>query len=115
MDRLLNVKEAAGFLKVSEITIRRWTNVGRHEGDALQCLGQGGLDVTTLMNQNKLHHGDGMENPADLAAYISPNRLIVQGTLSATWRHGLGQEKTMAVETHQYAIYKGIIRESFLI
>lgn len=28
MDKLLNVKEAAAFLNVSEMTIRRWTNAG---------------------------------------------------------------------------------------
>lgn len=37
MERLLNVKEAADFLNVSEMTIRRWTNSG-----ALRCYRVGG-------------------------------------------------------------------------
>ncbi|MFO0753993.1 MAG: MEDS domain-containing protein [Thermodesulfovibrionales bacterium] len=37
MDKLLNIKEASEFLKVSEMTIRRWTNSGR-----LKCFRVGG-------------------------------------------------------------------------
>lgn len=37
MDRLLNVKEAAKFLNVSEMSIRRWTNKG-----SLKCFRVGG-------------------------------------------------------------------------
>jgi len=37
MDRLLNIKEAAEFLNVSEMSIRRWTNKG-----ALKCCRVGG-------------------------------------------------------------------------
>ncbi len=37
MDKLLNIKEAAAFLNVSEMTIRRWTNSGR-----LKCFRVGG-------------------------------------------------------------------------
>ena len=37
MERLLNIKDAAEFLNVSEITIRRWTNAGK-----LKCYRVGG-------------------------------------------------------------------------
>jgi excisionase family DNA binding protein len=37
MERLLDVKDAAAFLKVSEMTIRRWTNAGK-----LKCYRVGG-------------------------------------------------------------------------
>ena len=37
MERLLDVKDAAGFLNVSEMTIRRWTNSGK-----LKCYRVGG-------------------------------------------------------------------------
>ena len=37
MERLLDIKDAAGFLKVSEMTIRRWTNSGK-----LKCYRVGG-------------------------------------------------------------------------
>jgi excisionase family DNA binding protein len=37
MERLLDIKDAAGFLNVSEMTIRRWTNAGK-----LKCYRVGG-------------------------------------------------------------------------
>jgi len=37
MERLLDIKDAAGFLNVSAMTIRRWTNSGK-----LNCYRVGG-------------------------------------------------------------------------
>lgn len=161
MDKLLNVKEAAAFLNVSEMTIRRWTNAGilncyrigkkrerrfspaelldyvaggagagkrisvgqktlslgyggievpdgahishlyvdpeealdlqtsyvrqglvngetvlviapdERRALLLQTLEQGGLDVSTLVARNRLHHDGGRQTPAELSEYIT--------------------------------------------
>ena len=41
MERLLDIKDAAEFLNVSEMTIRRWTNSGK-----LKCYRVGGKRLT---------------------------------------------------------------------
>lgn len=58
MERLLDIKDAAGFLNVSEMTVRRWTNTGK-----LKCYRVGGKrerrfyisDLKDLLHDSKNH------------------------------------------------------------
>ncbi|MFO7685914.1 MAG: MEDS domain-containing protein [Desulfobacterales bacterium] len=56
MERLLNIREAAEFLNVSEMTVRRWTNKG-----ALKCYRVGGRRARRFKPQDLLVY---LEGPA---------------------------------------------------
>ena len=61
MERLLNIKEAAEFLNVSEMTVRRWTNKG-----LLKCYRIGGRQVRRFKAQDLiayLESGDKVSSP----------------------------------------------------
>lgn len=47
MDKLLTIKEAAAFLKVSEMSLRRWTNAGK-----LKCYRVGGKNERRFTRQD---------------------------------------------------------------
>ena len=49
MDRLLTIQEVAAYLRVSQATIRRWTNAGR-----LRCYRLGGQTSRRLFSIGQL-------------------------------------------------------------
>jgi len=57
-DHLLDTKEAAGFLNVSEMTIRRWTNSG-----ALNCYRVGGKRERRFQMKDLAEFLQGFQNP----------------------------------------------------
>lgn len=60
MERLLNIKEAAEFLNVSEMTVRRWTNKG-----VLKCYRVGGRQARRFKPQDLIAYLEsGAETPA---------------------------------------------------
>ncbi len=54
MERLLNIREAAEFLNVSEMTVRRWTNKG-----ALKCYRVGGRRARRFKPQDLMAYLEG--------------------------------------------------------
>ncbi|MDZ7641581.1 MAG: MEDS domain-containing protein [Desulfurivibrio sp.] len=72
MDKLLNVKEAAAFLNVSEMTIRRWTNAG-----LLSCF---------RIGKKRERRFD----PRQLQAFIAPETVPPKKVATVTRPLGLG-------------------------
>ena len=60
MERLLNIKEAAEFLNVSEMTVRRWTNTG-----SLQCYRVGGRRARRFKAQDLMAYLEGKDLSTD--------------------------------------------------
>ena len=71
MERLLNVKEAAEFLNVSEMTIRRWTNQG-----SLKCYRVGGRRARRFKPEDLTAYLEGRPSATDSLATRSNNSAI---------------------------------------
>jgi transcriptional repressor of dcmA and dcmR len=108
MERLLNIKEAAAYLNVTEMTIRRWTN-------------QGQLPCYRIGNRRARRFKD-----SDLTAYLersSPpkdRRLHPLGIAQLTMPHGahfthLSANESEALEVAGHYIREGLIHQETVL
>lgn len=77
MEYLLNIKEAAAFLNVSEMTVRRWTNDG-----FLKCYRVGGRHARRFNKQDLLTYvnGNAAKNDSDLEPLGIENHRVPDGS-----------------------------------
>ncbi len=121
MESLLNIKEAAKFLHVSEMTLRRWTNAG-----ILKCYRIGGRQARRFRHEDLLAFLEGCSQPANAAGvslgfhglvvpdgshvvHLCPDKPESQTTATAFIREGLVQGETVCAVTPE-AVKKCVIR-----
>src|SRR2546427_2248498 len=85
-EQLLNIKQAAELLNVSEISLRRWTNQGR-----LTCLRVGGRRERRFRRQDLLDFLENLDpRSADDAVLVGGVPVQLGGHLCALYDSGLG-------------------------
>src|SRR2546428_1477224 len=86
-EQLLNIKQAAELLNVSEISLRRWTNEGR-----LTCLRVGGRRERRFRRQDLLDFLENLDpRSADDAVLVGGVPVQLGGHLCALYDSGLGR------------------------
>src|SRR2546425_6977503 len=95
-EQLLNIKQAAELLNVSEISLRRWTNEGR-----LTCLRVGGRRERRFRRQDLLDFLENLDpRSADDAVLVGGVPVQLGGNLCDLYDSGLGPLRvTLALPT----------------
>ncbi len=121
MESLLNIKKAAEFLHVSEMTLRRWTNAG-----TLKCYRIGGRRARRFRHEDLLAFLEGRNQPVNPAGvslgfgglvvpdgshvvHLSLDKPESRTTAAAFIREGLVQGETVCAVTPE-AVKKCVIR-----